>query len=87
MRGQQPAVLLWSVAGQKSKRVKTGTKPVPAVQNTGSPVTEPEAVVMDKVLTSTALPSSTLTPAVLQPGNFIQGINTELEFPGTGEGI
>ena len=42
---------------------------------------------MDKVLTSTSLSSSTLTPAVTQPGNFIQGINTRLEFPGTGAGI
>ena len=51
----------------KSKRVKSGAKPVPAVQDGGSTVTEPE-VVVDKVLTGTSLPSSTLTPAVTQPG-------------------
>ena len=55
-----------------------------AVQDGSSTVTEP--VVVDKVLTSTSLPSSTITPAVTQPGNFM-GIDTGSEFPGTGTGI
>ena len=76
-------MILEQVVGQSPR----GTKPVPAVQDTDSQVTEPEVVVLDKVLTSTSLPRSTLTPAVTQLSNFIQGSNTGLEFPGTCAGI